>query len=122
MQLFFKTGAGRTKHILSAYPMISSPPPEQHMDINMPDVLLQELENQYNGEDSPPPLPDDKELDYGHSHDHHADVPRSSPPPDVDTEFFGHGNYFFTTITQNSMVCLISLINLAADMTYRTSM
>jgi hypothetical protein len=91
---FFKTGAGRTKHILSAHPVISSPPPEQDMDINMPDVLLQELENQYNGEDFPS-LPDDEELDYGHSHDHHADVLRSSPPPDVDTEFFGHGNHFF---------------------------
>ncbi|KAG1759770.1 hypothetical protein EDD22DRAFT_955544 [Suillus occidentalis] len=69
---FFKTGAGRTKHILSAHPVISSPPPEQDMDINMPDVLLQELENWYNDEDFPP-LPDDEELDYGHSHDHHAD-------------------------------------------------
>ncbi|KAG1845610.1 hypothetical protein C8R48DRAFT_750725 [Suillus tomentosus] len=32
---FFKTGAGRTKHILSAHPVISSPPPEQDMDIDV---------------------------------------------------------------------------------------
>ncbi|KAG2111853.1 hypothetical protein BD769DRAFT_1674233 [Suillus cothurnatus] len=94
VQLVFKTGAGHTKHILSAHPVISSPPPEQDMDINMPDVLLQELENWYNGEDSSP-LPDDEELNHGHSHNHHADVLRSSLPPDVNTEFFGHGNHFF---------------------------
>ncbi|KAG1738088.1 uncharacterized protein EDB91DRAFT_1237791 [Suillus paluster] len=46
---FFKMGAGCTKHILSAHPVISSPPPEQDIDIDVPDVLLQELENQYNG-------------------------------------------------------------------------
>ncbi|KAG1860759.1 hypothetical protein F4604DRAFT_1882540 [Suillus subluteus] len=62
---FFKTGAGRTKHILSAHPVISSPPPEQDMDINVPDVLLQELENRYSGQDFPLP-PDDEEHDFGH--------------------------------------------------------
>ncbi|KAG1884618.1 hypothetical protein F4604DRAFT_1919065 [Suillus subluteus] len=91
---FFKTGAGCTKHILSAHPVISSPPPEQDMDIDVPDLLLRELENQYNGQDFPLP-PDDEECNFGHGHDHHADGLRSSPPPDVDTEFFGCGNQFF---------------------------
>ncbi|KAG1901072.1 uncharacterized protein F5891DRAFT_1128178 [Suillus fuscotomentosus] len=91
---FFKIGAGRTKHILSAHPVISSPPPEQDMDIDVPDVLLQQLEDRYNGQDFPF-SPDNKEHDLGYSHDHCADALRSSPLPDVDTEFFGPGNHLF---------------------------
>jgi hypothetical protein len=118
---FFKTGAGRTKHILSAHPVISSPPPEQDMDINMPDVLLQELENWYNGEDFPPYLMTRNSI--------MGTVTitmltcRGLPPHLMSIlSFLGMETIFFATITRNSMVCLISLINSAADMTYRTSM
>ncbi|KAG2142346.1 hypothetical protein DEU56DRAFT_939653 [Suillus clintonianus] len=45
-------------------------------------------------QDIPPP-PDDEGGVFGHGHDHGADALRSSPPPDVDTEFFGRGNHFF---------------------------
>ncbi|KAG2752779.1 hypothetical protein P692DRAFT_20871094 [Suillus brevipes Sb2] len=77
---FFKTTAGRTKHILSAHPIVSPPAsPEPH--ISHPDDITNnpfqddELQGQPNGDD-------DEAL-------------RASPPPNVHTEFFGPGNLLF---------------------------
>ncbi|KAG2123012.1 hypothetical protein BD769DRAFT_1629093 [Suillus cothurnatus] len=92
---FFKTGAGRTKHILSAHPVISSPPPEQDMDINMPDVLLQELENWYNGH------PCDT---HGHFLDDNALLPSCEPRSPNDWTPFHNRTEFETAdlfYTQN---------------------
>ncbi|KAG1733920.1 uncharacterized protein EDB91DRAFT_1238517 [Suillus paluster] len=77
---FFKTTAGRTKHILSAHPIVSPPAsPEPHIshpnDITNNPFQDDELLGQPNGDD-------DEAL-------------RASPPPNVHTEFFGPGNLLY---------------------------
>lgn len=77
---FFKTTAGRTKHILSAHPIVSPPSsPEPHIshpnDITDNPFQDGELLGQPNGDGD--------------------EASRASPPPNVHTEFFGPGNSLY---------------------------
>ncbi|KAG1798352.1 uncharacterized protein BJ212DRAFT_1305755 [Suillus subaureus] len=73
---YFKTTTGCTKHILSANPIMSFPPPEDYNN-GLADVepgIFQDAPDDANFSDYLDPA---------------AEEPRSSPLPDVHTEFFG---------------------------------
>ncbi|KAG1839875.1 hypothetical protein F4604DRAFT_1885178 [Suillus subluteus] len=72
---YFKTTAGRTKHVLSAHPIVSSPPPEDH--VNNPVDQLQD------------------DADFSNFLDPASGESRSSPSPHVHTEFYGPGDKLY---------------------------
>ncbi|KAG1888701.1 hypothetical protein F4604DRAFT_1877237 [Suillus subluteus] len=72
---YFKTTAGHTKHVLSAHPIVSSPPPEDH--VNNPVDQLQD------------------DADFSNFLDPASGESRSSPPPHVHAEFYGPGDKLY---------------------------
>ena len=99
---FFKTTAGRTKHILSAHPIVSSPEAQDDTD-NHTDA---DLGNGFQDSLSWTDLDSDLELD-----DQPEEL-RSSPAPDVHAEFFGPRNSLYrnyhTKLNGNSFICTSS--------------
>lgn len=88
---FFKTAAGRTKHILSAHPIVPSPPPDAQYDTdndtNMDIGSFQDDADSLG------------QMDHRNSEPEES---RSSPTPDSDgigtefgTEFFGPGDSLY---------------------------
>ncbi|KAG1888206.1 hypothetical protein F4604DRAFT_1916128 [Suillus subluteus] len=76
---FFKTTAGRTKHILSAHPIVSPPAsPEPH--ISHPNDIA---DNPFQDDELLGQLTGDNE------------ALRASPPPNVHAEFYGPGNLLY---------------------------
>ena len=88
---FFKTAAGRTKHILSAHPIVSSPPPEEQYGASD----YTDMDPSSPQDDATNPL-SPGQMDHHDCNSDSEESRSSSPTPDgINAEFFGPGDLLY---------------------------